>query len=705
MSTGEKPLFDKILIANRGEIACRIARTARKMGIKTVAVYSDADARAVHVKECDEAIYIGASPAMESYLQMDRIIEAMKLTGAQAVHPGYGFLSENPVFTQMLEKEGLTFIGPKTFAIQSMGDKIESKTIAMNAGVSTIPGQLGLINDEAAAIKVSKEIGYPVMIKASAGGGGKGMRVAHNDKEAGEGFRLAKAEAAASFGDDRIFIEKFVDKPRHIEIQIIADSHGNCVYLPERECSIQRRNQKVIEEAPSPFIDEATWRKMGEQAVQLAKAVQYQSAGTVEMMVDGDKNFYFLEMNTRLQVEHPVTELITGLDLVELMIKVAAGEKLPITQADVKKEGWAMESRIYAEDSLRNFLPSVGVLHRYVPPVDHEGVRIDTGVEEGSTISIFYDPMIAKLCTYGKTRAEAIDKMKRALDDYVIKGVVCNINFVRDVMDNPRFMSGDLTTHFIDQEYPAPGFKGHILTTAEADRLASIAAILWAQHSQQKRLYLSTGGSKVAGKDTVGAAALLSVTSTVQIMEEKDLVVTIQGTVGDPITKRIHIKAHKPELGDVITSTFKVGVDDGEPSVLSAKLPINSGLYTAKDANGADLQTVQLVETTFDGYVLSMSGSPYKIKVWRPRIEELSKYMPIRDLTENTNELRTPMPGKVHSIAVKVGEDVLAGQELCVVEAMKMQNVLRAPKDGVIKSIHAEVGQNLNLDDLIIELD
>mmetsp|Transcript_39649 Transcript_39649/g.61874 ORF Transcript_39649/g.61874 Transcript_39649/m.61874 type:complete len:647 (+) Transcript_39649:188-2128(+) len=518
--------IDKILIANRGEIAVRVAKTARKLGIKTVAVYSDADARAVHVKECDEAVYVGPSPSIESYLKTDAIIAAMKQTGAQALHPGYGFLSENSAFAERLAAEGLIFIGPGSFAINAMGDKIESKTLAIKAGVSTIPGKLDTIEDESVAVQIAKEIGYPVMIKASAGGGGKGMRVAHNDEEAAEGFRLSKAEAASSFGDDRIFIEKFVDQPRHIEIQIIADSHGNCVYLPERECSIQRRNQKVIEESPSPFIDEKTWRAMGEQAVALAKAVNYQSAGTVEMMVDGDKNFYFLEMNTRLQVEHPVTECVTGLDLVELMIRVAAGQELPVKQEDIKAKGWAMESRIYAEDSLRNFLPSVGVLHRYVPPEDNrdsgdEYVRVDTGVEEGSEISIYYDPMIAKLITYSQTRDAAINKMKAALDEFIVKGVVCNINFVRDVMDNPRFMKGDLTTHFIAQEYPDPGFRGHLLTPFETDELSCIAAMMHMQTAQQDKIFLSTEGSHVAGKQTVGRAALVGVMSPTEIVGEK----------------------------------------------------------------------------------------------------------------------------------------------------------------------------------------
>ena len=599
-----KPPFDKILIANRGEIACRVAKTAREMGIKTVAIYSIPDARAVHVQMCDEAYCVGPAASTESYLNIEKIIEIMKLSGAQAVHPGYGFLSENAKFAERLVEEGLVFIGPNVFAIKSMGDKIESKQLAMDAGVTTIPGQLGLIHTDQDAIRVSNEIGYPVMIKASAGGGGKGMRVAYNDIEAGEGFRLSKSEAASSFGDDRIFIEKFVDQPRHIEIQIIADTHGNIIYLPERECSIQRRNQKVIEEAPSPFIDEKTWRAMGEQAVALAKAVQYQSAGTIEMMVDGNKNFYFLEMNTRLQVEHPITELVTGLDLVELMIRVAAGEALPFKQSDISAKGWAIESRIYAEDTLRNFLPSVGVLHRYRPPKetpvgDHNGtVRIDTGVEECSEISIHYDPMIAKLITYAPTRNQAIEKMKQALDEFVIRGVRCNINFVRDVMDNPRFMSGDLTTHFIAQEYPDPGFRGHKLTATELHELVAIAAMLQMQHRQQAKIFLQPEGSFVAGKQTVGRAALVGVLSPEGIVAQSDLVITTEGTVGEAHKTRVHIQAKKPKLGDVISTEFVLEIEGHGQRHYAANLPDNSGLYYATCKETGTVRTVQLVDRT-----------------------------------------------------------------------------------------------------------
>ncbi|HEX9857053.1 MAG TPA: acetyl/propionyl/methylcrotonyl-CoA carboxylase subunit alpha, partial [Paracoccaceae bacterium] len=474
-------MFKKILIANRGEIACRVIKSARAMGIKTVAVYSDADRNALHVSMADEAVHIGPSPAAQSYIVIDKIMDAVRQTGAEAVHPGYGFLSENRAFAAALEAEGVVFIGPPSAAIEAMGDKITSKKIAMEAGVSTVPGYMGLIADADEAVKISGEIGYPVMIKASAGGGGKGMRIAWNDAEAREGFQSSKNEAAASFGDDRIFIEKFVTQPRHIEIQVLGDKHGNIIYLHERECSIQRRNQKVIEEAPSPFLDAATRKAMGEQACALARAVGYTSAGTVEFIVDGDRKFYFLEMNTRLQVEHPVTELITGVDLVEQMIRVAAGEPLPFRQADLKINGWAMESRLYAEDPYRNFLPSIGRLSRYRPPVEGKTangiVRNDTGVFEGGEISMFYDPMIAKLCTWAPTRPEAIEEMRLALDTFEVEGIGHNLPFVGAVMDHPRFVSGNITTAFIDEEYP-DGFQGTRLDAVTLRRVAAAGAAM-----------------------------------------------------------------------------------------------------------------------------------------------------------------------------------------------------------------------------------
>jgi len=481
-------MFKKILIANRGEIACRVIKSAKKMGITTVAIYSDADAQALHVKMADEAVHIGPPPANQSYIVIDKVMDAIRQTGAQAVHPGYGFLSENSKFAEALEAEGVAFVGPPKGAIEKMGDKITSKKIAQEAKVSTVPGYMGLIEDAEDAVKISNQVGYPVMIKASAGGGGKGMRIAWNDAEAREGFQSSKNEAASSFGDDRIFIEKFVTQPRHIEIQVLCDAHGNGIYLGERECSIQRRNQKVIEEAPSPFLDEATRKAMGEQAVALAQAVGYTSAGTVEFIVDGDKNFYFLEMNTRLQVEHPVTELITGVDLVEQMIRVANGEKLSITQADVKLNGWAMESRLYAEDPYRGFLPSIGRLTRYRPPAETPDylpgvmpsapvVRNDTGVFEGGEISMYYDPMIAKLCTWGPTRAEAIEGMRVALDSFEVEGIGHNLPFLSAVYDHPKFISGNITTAFIEEEYPE-GFEGVTLERGALERIAAAAAAM-----------------------------------------------------------------------------------------------------------------------------------------------------------------------------------------------------------------------------------
>jgi propionyl-CoA carboxylase alpha chain len=475
-------MFKKILIANRGEIACRVIKTARKMGIATVAVYSDADRNALHVEMADEAVHIGPAQANQSYIVIDKVMEAIRQTGAEAVHPGYGFLSENPKFAEALEAEGVAFIGPPKGAIEAMGDKITSKKLADEAGVSTVPGVMGLIDDAEEAVRISSEIGYPVMIKASAGGGGKGMRIAWNDEEAREGFQSSKNEAASSFGDDRIFIEKFVTQPRHIEIQVLADQHGNCIYLGERECSIQRRNQKVIEEAPSPFLDAETRKAMGEQAVALAQAVGYTSAGTVEFIVDGEKNFYFLEMNTRLQVEHPVTELITGIDLVEQMIRVAAGEKLALAQDDVKLEGWAIESRLYAEDPYRKFLPSIGRLTRYRPPEEiatpERVVRNDTGVFEGGEISMYYDPMIAKLCTWAPTRADAIEGMRQALDGFEVEGIGHNLPFLSAVMEHPKFVAGDMTTAFIAEEWPE-GFAGETLA---ADALRRVVAAAAAMH-------------------------------------------------------------------------------------------------------------------------------------------------------------------------------------------------------------------------------
>ncbi len=491
-ATVAKPPFDKILIANRGEIACRVIRTCKRLGIKTVAVYSEADADALHVRLADEKVLIGPPPSAQSYLQIDKIVAACKKTGAQAVHPGYGFLSEKQEFQKALAKAKIAFIGPDAFAIHAMGDKIESKKLALKAGVSTVPGYLHAIPNAEEAVKIAQKVGYPVMIKASAGGGGKGMRIAYNDEETREGFGSATNEAKASFADDRVFIEKYVEEPRHIEIQLIADGHGNCIYLWERECSIQRRHQKVIEEAPSPFLDAKTRKAMGEEAVALAKAVKYKSAGTVEFIVDKHRKFYFLEMNTRLQVEHPVTELITGLDLVELMIRVAAGEKLPFQQKDVKLDGWAVEARLYAEDPFRNFLPSTGRLVKYREPAPGPDVRVDTGVYEGGEISMFYDPMIAKLCTYGKTRIDAIERMRRALDEFYVRGVSHNVPFLAALMAHPRFREGRLTTNFIAEEFKG-GFTAAHLPPRDPAMLAGVAAV--ADRIKAARLGIDAGQS------------------------------------------------------------------------------------------------------------------------------------------------------------------------------------------------------------------
>ncbi len=667
-------MFDKILIANRGEIACRVIKTARRMGIKTVAVYSDADRNALHVRMADEAVHIGPSPAAQSYIVIDRIMEAIRQTGAQAVHPGYGFLSENRNFAAALEAEGVVFIGPPSPAIEAMGDKITSKKIAMEAGVSTVPGYMGLIADAEEAVRISREIGYPVMIKASAGGGGKGMRIAWTDAEAAEGFQSSKNEAAASFGDDRIFIEKFVTQPRHIEIQVLADKHGNCVYLHERECSIQRRNQKVIEEAPSPFLDEATRKAMGEQACALAKAVGYTSAGTVEFIVDGSRNFYFLEMNTRLQVEHPVTELITGVDLVEQMIRVAAGQPLPFRQEDLKIHGWAMESRLYAEDPYRNFLPSIGRLTRYRPPVEGKTerggiVRNDTGVYEGGEISMFYDPMIAKLCTWGPTRADAIEEMRLALDTFEVEGIGHNLPFVGAVMDHPRFVSGNITTAFIAEEYPE-GFQGARLDQPTLRRVAAAAAAM-NRVAEIRRTRISgtmDNHTRRVGDDWVVTAQGVSFPvkvaadpegSTVVFDDGTELRVTSDWTPGQPLA-RLHV-------GD-------------EPVVIKvAKIPM--------------------------GFRMRLRGAELKVHVRTPRQHALAGLMLEKAPPDTSKYLLCPMPGLVVKINVGVGDEVQEGQALATVEAMKMENILKAEKKGVVKAVKAAPGASLKVDDVILEFE
>ncbi|MBC7137741.1 MAG: acetyl/propionyl/methylcrotonyl-CoA carboxylase subunit alpha [Defluviimonas sp.] len=667
-------MFKKILIANRGEIACRVIKTARKMGIRTVAVYSDADRNALHVKMADEAVHIGPPPAAQSYIVIDRIMEAVRQTGAEAVHPGYGFLSENMNFAAALEKAGVVFIGPPSPAIEAMGDKITSKKLAQEAGVSTVPGYMGLIADGDEAVRISGEIGYPVMIKASAGGGGKGMRIAWSESEVKEGFQSSKNEAAASFGDDRIFIEKFVTQPRHIEIQVLADSHGNCVYLHERECSIQRRNQKVIEEAPSPFLDEATRRAMGEQACALAKAVGYTSAGTVEFIVDGNRNFYFLEMNTRLQVEHPVTELITGIDLVEQMIRVAAGEPLPFAQSDLRINGWAMESRLYAEDPYRNFLPSIGRLTRYRPPVEgptERGgiVRNDTGVYEGGEISMYYDPMIAKLCTWAPTRAQAIEEMRLALDTFEVEGIGHNLPFVAAVMDHPRFVSGNITTAFIAEEYPE-GFQGATLTEGTLRRVAAAAA---AMHRVAEIRRSRISGRLDNHERHVGT----------------DWVVSLQGE-----SFRVGIGADR----EGATVRFEDGsqhrvVSDWRPGQSLARL----------DVDGTPL--VMKVGKIPQGFRLRLRGADLKVHVRSPRQAELAALMPEKLPPDTSKFLLCPMPGLVAKIYVAEGDEVQEGQALCTVEAMKMENILRAERKGTIRKIAAAPGASLRVDEVIMEFE
>ena len=664
-------MFKKILIANRGEIACRVMKTAQKMGIRTVAVYSDADRDAEHVKMADEAVHIGAPPAAQSYLLADGIIEACRKTGAEAVHPGYGFLSERASFCEALEKEGIIFIGPKVKAIEAMGDKITSKKIAAEAGVSTVPGYMGLIDDAEHAVKISKEIGYPVMIKASAGGGGKGMRIAWNDDEAREGFARSKSEAASSFGDDRIFIEKFIVEPRHIEIQLLGDGHGNVVYLNERECSVQRRNQKVVEEAPSPFLDEKTRKAMGEQSVALAKAVDYQSAGTVEFIVDKDRNFYFLEMNTRLQVEHPVTELITGLDLVELMIRVAAGEKLPIAQKDVKINGWAVESRLYAEDPYRNFLPSIGRLTRYRPPQEETKggitVRNDTGVTEGSEISMYYDPMIAKLCTHAPTRLEAVNAMADALDRFEVEGIGHNLPFLSALMQHPRWREGRLSTGFIAEEYPE-GF-GPVAPDAESVQRFAAAALVLSRIASERNAKIS--GSRF----TVG--------------------------VGNGHEKVVLVAGHtvKAEITHLSTG-FGVSLEGGPVlQVETAWQPGNPLAIVVIEGKPVALK----VQRAPGGFRMRQRGIDVKVQVLSPRVAELAALMPEKAPPDTSNLLLCPMPGLITSVLVKEGDEVQEGQALAIVEAMKMENMLRAEKRAKVSKVLAKPGASLAVDDVIME--
>ena len=664
-------MFNKILIANRGEIACRVIKTAKQMGIKTVAVFSDADRNALHVQMADEAVNIGPPPANQSYIDIEKVISAVKKTNAQAVHPGYGFLSENAKFAKSLSDIGVTFIGPPENAIESMGDKITSKKIAQEAGVNTVPGYMGVIKDENEALSISEKIGYPVMIKASAGGGGKGMRIAWNDSEVKEGFQSSKNEAASSFGDDRIFIEKFVTQPRHIEIQVLADTKGNCIYLGERECSIQRRNQKVVEEAPSSFLDEKTRRKMGEQACNLAKAVGYSSAGTVEFIVDKDKNFYFLEMNTRLQVEHPVTELITGIDLVEQMILVAAGKPLSITQKDIKLTGWAIESRLYAEDPYRNFLPSIGRLTRYRPPAEikdkHSIVRNDTGVYEGGEISMYYDPMIAKLCTWAPDRAKAIEQMRIALDRFEVEGIGHNLPFLSAVMDHKKFISGKITTAFIAEEY-SEGFNGVDLNDDEIQDLAACAAAM-NRVAEIRR-------TKISGR-----------------MDNHER------RVGDDWVVQI---AGKVFLVNVLADTAGANVifeDETSIRISGDWLP---GKKLANMTAG-DKNLVIKINKITGGFRMRTRGADLKVFVRTPRQVELSKHMQEKLPPDTSKMLLCPMPGLLVKIDVEIGQEVQEGQPLCTVEAMKMENILRAERKGVVAKINSSVGDSLAVDDIILE--
>ena len=649
-------MFRKILIANRGEIACRVIRTAKRMGIATVAVYSEADAEALHVREADEAVAIGPPQAAESYLKIERIVAACQQTGSEAVHPGYGFLSERPAFAEALANAGIVFIGPTPQAIAAMGDKIESKKLAAAAGVSTVPGHLGVIENVDDAASIAGSIGYPVMIKASAGGGGKGMRIAHDRTELHEGFSSAQHEAKSSFGDDRVFLEKYIEEPRHIEIQVLGDAHGNVVHLGERECSIQRRHQKVVEESPSPFLDPETREAMGAQAVALAKAVGYRSAGTVEFIVDRNKNFYFLEMNTRLQVEHPVTEMVTGLDLVELMIRIAAGENLPFAQQDLKQTGWAIEARVYAEDPTRNFLPSIGRLVRYLPP-SGDGIRIDSGVTEGADISIFYDPMIAKLCAYGADRDEAIERLRGALDGFYISGLRHNISFLAAIVEKRRFVDGALSTDFIAQEFPE-GFAPPAEVT-EADRVIVIAAAI-AEH----RL-----------ADSEGAPATTS------------RCVLIDGAP--------HHVTLRPE-----PDGFAIERDGETCLAASDWRPGDKLLHLRIEERVA---TVQIDRLPGRAYRLTHAGVTRRAQVLSPRAAELLQMMPPKVAADTSRRVLSPMPGLLSAVVVEEGQEVKAGEALAIVEAMKMENVLRAERDGTIAKLRAKAGDLLAVDQVILE--
>ncbi len=659
-------MFSKILIANRGEIACRVIATAKRLGIRTVAVYSEADRDALHVRLADEAVAIGPPPAAQSYLLMDRIIEACRATGAEAVHPGYGFLSENPRFAEALAAAGIVFIGPPPAAVAAMGDKVTSKRLAAEAGVSVIPGALEVMRDADHAVEVARAIGYPVMLKASAGGGGKGMRIAHSDKECREGFARSSSEAASSFGDARVFVEKFIEQPRHIEIQLIADAHGNALSLNERECSVQRRHQKVLEESPSPFLDAVTRRAMGEQAVTLARTVGYTSAGTVEFVVDAQRRFYFLEMNTRLQVEHPVTEFVTGLDLVELMLLVAAGERLPLTQEEVRLDGWAVEARVYAEDPFRKFLPSTGRLVRYVPPATTCGVRVDTGVYEGGEVSMFYDPMIAKLVTHGATRDEALLKMRTALDRFVIRGVQHNISFLAALVQHPRFIEGRITTNFIAEEYPDGFHPGDVAHENPALIAASCASL------HRRRI---------------------------------DREATVDGQL--PGHERIVPDEWVVRIGRDTVPVHVVGVTGGhDVTYQGALLAVRSDWRFGEALFSGTVNNTPIsvqVEQRGIGYRLTHAGSQTDVLVLSLREAELLSLMPLKPPPDLSRFLLSPMPGLLVSLAVAVGQEVKEGEPLAVVEAMKMENSLLAPRDAIVAAVLAKTGDSLAVDQPILE--
>ncbi|MBE1236472.1 acetyl/propionyl/methylcrotonyl-CoA carboxylase subunit alpha [Phaeovibrio sulfidiphilus] len=669
-------MFKKILIANRGEIACRVIKTCQRMGIKTVAVYSEADENALHVDMADERVLIGPAASAQSYLVIDKIVQACKDTGAEAVHPGYGFLSENRLFQEALAKEGIVFIGPDAHAIGAMGDKIESKKLAAEAGVNTIPGYMGVLKDADDAVRVAQEVGYPVMIKASAGGGGKGMRVAWNDTEAREGFVSATNEARSSFADDRVFVEKYIQSPRHIEIQVLADGE-NFIHLFERECSIQRRNQKVIEEAPSPFLTEDVRRKMGEQACALARAVGYKSAGTVEFVADADMNFYFLEMNTRLQVEHPVTEMITGIDLVEWMIRIAAGEKLTLKQEDVSINGWAIESRLYAEDPFRGFLPSIGRLVRFIPPVDEDGaVRVDTGVEEGGEISMYYDPMIAKLITHGQTRDEAIQLMSTALDGFYVQGISHNVPFLAAIMAHPRFREGRLTTNFIAEEYPEGLRKADLPAKDPTFLIAALGAIHRKNVDRKARISGQIQGHEKVPRDHwiiyLGGAVY-----DIWVRE-------IEGGHRVHFKDRIYTVLHSWRFGEPI---FRAMIDcrPTDPAFRNGQM-----LVVQVEENGVE-------------YSLSHAGTQETALVFTPEAAQYINRIPHKEPPDLSRFLMSPMPGLLMSMAVEEGMEVRAGETLCVIEAMKMENIMKAERDGVISKIYAKPGDSLSVDQKILE--